>query len=157
MELIRQPNAWSCNACAWAMVLGLSLAQVIHALGHDGSAVWHPALPEPKNRRGFVDEELVWLAVQRGYACTDVMLDTYAAARYGPLGEGRRLCTARDLAFFLPHRRGVLTVQSPAPTSGAGLHAVAWDGEWVYDPLFGVRLLSDYEIKSFLWIERVTA
>lgn len=153
MELIRQPNRWSCNACAWAMVLGLTLEQVIEAVGHDGSKIWHATLPEPRNRMGFFDEELTWLAVQQGYACTEIVLAQYATSRFHRACIPPVLCSLSQFQTFVRDRVGVLTVSSPRIPDG--LHAVAYDGHRVFDPILGLDQLEAYDIHSFIWIERV--
>lgn len=131
MELIPQPNRWSCNACAWAMVLGLTLEELVHIFVPGGSIrIDEDALD---------DEELTWIAVKSGWACTVLDID--------------RPWLFEDLIRFLPSRQGVLSVTHPEIPDG--LHAVAWDGMLVYDPLLGHRPLSEYELHGFIWLEQV--
>jgi hypothetical protein len=137
MELIRQPNRWSCNACAWAMVLGLTLEEIVHVLGYDGQAAG-----------GFDDEALTWLAVDRGFASTWLEVQPTAA----PGSEPDPWMVER-VRMVMDGRRGVLAVIHPEIPEG--LHAVAWDGLRVYDPLLGLRPLHEYQLWGFHWIEPV--
>lgn len=151
MELIRQPNPWSCNACAWAMAMGISLEDVIAAVGHDGSRIWDRALQEPVNRVGFHDLELLWVAYRQGFFC---MPFTFRPAKYrsGAYAEHLRLGSRHDLGVLLPGKRGVLGVNMGKEHD----HAVAWDGEWAYDPLYGIKMLSDYPtILNFTWVAKL--
>lgn len=142
MRLIRQPNRWSCNACAFAMVLGITLEEIVEALGHDGQA-----------NGGFTDEELIWFAAQRGAAVTDVQPwrpEDLAVA--GLAQDGRP--SPWDVVRFMFGKRGVATVTHPEIPEG--LHAVAWDGARAFDPLRGVQFIhDDYRLHSFCWIERI--
>lgn len=137
MVLIRQPNRWSCNGCAWAMVLGLTLQEIVAALGHDGQAT-----------DGFEDDELVWLAAQRGYASSFLF----------PTGAGEQApCPLTDEAMmtFLRGRRAVLHVTHPRLLEPQEIvHAVAWDGARVFDPLLGETPLTEYTLHGAQWIVR---
>ena len=151
MELITQPNDWSCNACAWAMALGMSLEDMVADVGHDGSAIWNTTLPEPSNRTGFIDDQLIWLAVRRGFGSTVVFPASAVQARWGRKMEGR-FCTDEEFEAFLRERHGVLEVKSHR--FRGGLHACAWNGEKVYDPVEGIQDRSAYEVQCFLWVYR---
>lgn len=68
MHLIKQPNNWSCLLTAFSMASYTPIERLIEDIGHDGSEVVWPELPEPYNRRGFHTEEFIQPMIQVGYA-----------------------------------------------------------------------------------------
>lgn len=74
MKLQRKPNRWSCIATAFAMALDIPVAEVFRIVGHDGSEVVFPELPEPIGRRGLHLQECLDVCRQRGFAATPVEL-----------------------------------------------------------------------------------
>ena len=59
---------------AFAMALDMPVADLLAAIGHDGSEIAFPSLPEPLCRRCFHIQELVQVALARGFAATPVEL-----------------------------------------------------------------------------------
>ena len=74
MRLLRKPERWMCLPASFAMVLDLPLADIFDEIGHDGSQIVWPDLPEPMCRRGFHPQELIHLCLNHGYAATRVEL-----------------------------------------------------------------------------------
>lgn len=68
MKLLQEPpeNRWSCMAYCLAMITGYPLKAVTDAIGHDGSKILWPELPEPQNRRGFTHDEICLAALKFG-------------------------------------------------------------------------------------------
>lgn len=56
------------------MALNTPVNQLIERLGHDGSEVVFPELPEPARRRGFHSQELIHLAWEVGCTVTPIEL-----------------------------------------------------------------------------------
>ena len=56
------------------MVLDMPLADIFDEIGHDGSQIIWPDLPEPMCRRGFHPQELIDVCLARGYAATRIEL-----------------------------------------------------------------------------------
>lgn len=63
MNLLKQPNEWSCLPTSLAMLAGLSVEQVISEYGHDGSA---EVIGNPYDRLCFTDLETVRVAFNLG-------------------------------------------------------------------------------------------
>ena len=59
---------------AFAMALEIPVVELLEELGHDGSELVFPNLPEPACRRGFHIQELVHVALRHGFALTPVEL-----------------------------------------------------------------------------------
>ena len=74
MELQHRPEPWMCMPLAFAMALDMPVADLLAAIGHDGSEIVFPSLPEPLCRRCFHVQELIQVALSRGLAVTPVEL-----------------------------------------------------------------------------------
>ena len=74
MRLLRKPERWMCLPASFAMVLDLPLAAIFEEIGHDGSQIMRPDLPEPTCRRGFHPQELIHVCLSHGHAATRVEL-----------------------------------------------------------------------------------
>lgn len=72
LKFQRQPNRWSCAAAAAAMVMNRTVEEVIAKIGHDGSHIWFPDLPEPLCRAGFTLEEIIDAALSFGWFMTPI-------------------------------------------------------------------------------------
>jgi hypothetical protein len=74
MELQQRPEPWMCMPLAFAMALDMPVADLLVAIGHDGSEIVFPSLPEPLCRRCFHIQEVIQVALSRGLAVTPVEL-----------------------------------------------------------------------------------
>ncbi len=72
MILLKQPNSWSCSITAAAMVMGVAVEELIAKVGHDGSEIIHPDLKGPAQRKGFHTQEIIDIALARGFAVTPI-------------------------------------------------------------------------------------
>jgi len=63
-----------CLPLAFAMALDVPVAELLEAIGHDGSAIAFPTLPDPLCRCCFHIQEFVQVALTRGYGATPVEL-----------------------------------------------------------------------------------
>lgn len=134
MRLLKKPNPWGCSITSFAMALDVSVETLQSYIGHDGSEIVFPELPEPMCRRGFHQQELIFAALNLGWTVTPFELvpaiQSTPVAGFTPKvitldSEDRRLMFAIMVRAF----RGVLT--------GLGSrchHAVAFDRGAVYDP-----------------------
>jgi hypothetical protein len=86
MRIQTQPTRWSCAATAFAMALDVPVAELIESIGHDGSEIIWPDLPDPMCRRGFHSQELIDECLKRGHGCTPVEWNPSTAPSEG---EGR--------------------------------------------------------------------
>ena len=72
MEIILQPNNWTCNPSAYAMCMGVSLDKVIETLGHDGSRIINvDAIRVTEVVECFDGHELVLAAYKLGFAALE--------------------------------------------------------------------------------------
>jgi len=132
MKLQLKPQRWMCLPTAFAMTLDTSIADLLLAVGHDGGEIIFPGLDEPFCRRGFHIQELIDVAVARGFAVTpielcpvlqpteDSMLRHTVAYREG---------NWRRFANTIARSRGVI--------DGMGFrcgHSVAYDHGRIFDP-----------------------
>lgn len=71
MRLQKQPNCWSCLPTAVAILLDVDLKDVLDKLGHDGSEILFPDLPDPIGRRAFVIQEIQYIMPHYGIALVE--------------------------------------------------------------------------------------
>lgn len=65
-------NPYSCVLQAFAFAINHCSTELQERLGHDGSAIIAPELPEPFCRRGYCVDELFELLLGLGYSCTPI-------------------------------------------------------------------------------------
>lgn len=133
MDLQHSPNRWSCLPTAFAMAVGIPVSDFLIKLGHDGSELKNPDMPEPLCRAGFHIQECLYVALDLGIKFTPFEMVT----RQG-ISETRswvKPWTDKVHRLMADHR-GVLLGRGRK-----NMHAVAWDGERVYDPSIGIYFL----------------
>ena len=139
MKLIRQPNAYSCTLASAAMVFDTTTKNLIRIIGHDGSAIIFPNLPEPIRRKGFHFQEIVDAAEVLGFALIPIEAEPVQT----PNGVDEYALNFPESRFY-NHIFG-----NPGLISGMVRkywHCIAWDGEKVYDPNGRIYDLSDCKI-----------
>jgi hypothetical protein len=103
------------------------LDKFLERIGHDGSNIIWPQLAEPLCRRSFHMQECLLAAFGLGYGFTGFDLRACGGPNADNLITLDHSERIRELMWFTP---GVIL--------GVGRlginHAVAWDGEKVYDP-----------------------
>lgn len=152
------PNKWSCLAASFAIALDVDLATLLSEVGHDGSEIIFPHLPEPFCRRAFHYQEFIQSCLQRSRACVLIeaipLLGTTIDNQVLPIYvSGGNMMRMKKL---MEDHQGVLV----GDNSEGNPHAVAWNRQSCYDPngcriysadMFGVRellALIPIEIKS---------
>ena len=73
-KLQQKPNSWSCIASAFAMAIDIPTADFFGIVGHDGSQIVFPTLPDPMSRRGLHIQECINACLALGYTVTPVEL-----------------------------------------------------------------------------------
>lgn len=130
MTLQLQPNKWSCLVTAFAMALDINVNDLIKSLGHDGSEIKFPELGE-RGRRGHHTQEIVDLCIKNGIKV--VLIEAAPLGRH--VGVEDQFYLTNDemnfrMAYYLEHYYGVLC----GMCSDTVAHAVAWNGESIYNP-----------------------
>ena len=142
MNLVKNPNNWSCLLASVAMVLDKSIEELVGAVGHDGSDIVFPHLPEPGKRRGFHIQEFISVILKSGFAMTPIEVLPYST----PDGK-------HEFPVDFPNheeRFWNLMYNSVGILTGLRTrwrHAVAWNGKRIYDPLGSVY--SHHDIQNF--------
>jgi hypothetical protein len=140
-------NNWSCLPTAFAIVLGIDVADFIKHIGHDGSEIIWPTLKDPMRRRGFHVQECIDAASRGGCAVTPFeMFPRHAPAFTVPsytivYGGSEEAAMAR-FRRIVERTRGVIT----GHTNAAG-HAVAYERGTIFDPrgpVYPYRLCEKY-------------
>ena len=133
MKLIQKPYKWGCLITSFAMALDVSVATLEQMIGHNGSDVLYPEVPDPFGRRGFHVQELIHVAWALGWSVTPYELLPslqHALPRQRIKIEiDRPGGNWQQFERMLRSTRGVVT--------GAGRysgHAIAYDGPTIFDP-----------------------
>lgn len=133
MNLLRQPNRWTCLPTAFAMALDLSVDEMLQHIGHDGSAILWPDLPEPRCRRGFHTQECIRVALLLGKSVTPIEYE----ARLAP-GDVEPL-VLRQPGFHKVLNSTLGVVTGIVGHNGAAKgHAMAYCESFVADPTTGL-------------------
>jgi hypothetical protein len=115
------------------MAMDITVSHFEGVIGHDGSQIVFPELPEPQCRRGYHISEAVWVANCCGYSATPFELYPQIGPSSGssppiaveyPYGN-QFLATALLMNF-----RGVCEARTPS----GNWHAVAFNRGKIYDP-----------------------
>ena len=121
-------RSWECMSYSFCMALGMTPAEFYATIGHNGSDIIFPGLPDPMCRRGVHVNECVHVALWLGYSVTPFQLVPVIAAN-----NGRRTFVMDPLLGPFDHwintTRGVLEGDSHSCR-----HAVAYDRGMIYDP-----------------------
>jgi len=132
MDLQHHSESWMCMPLAFAMVLDMPVADLLTIIGHDGSEVLFPSLPEPLCRRCFHIQEFIQVALLRGLAVTPVEL--FPVLQPTEVGPFHKTVLYADNNW----RRFEVTIQnSKGIIDGTGAHlrhTVAYDHGRIYDP-----------------------
>jgi hypothetical protein len=122
MQLLKQPNHWSCYATSLAMLLDVPVEDIFRDIGHDGSGL-DPG--GPGGRRGHGGHEIIMAAYKR-HAWLVPFLVTHP-------GTKERLIDDQTLVRLLGCHPGILAGNW---TSTNSPHAVAWENASmsVHDP-----------------------
>jgi len=132
MDLQQRPEPWMCMPLAFAMALDMPVADLLAAIGHDGSEIVFPSLSEPLCRRCFHIQEPIHVALSRGLAVTPVEL--FPVLQPTAVGSFQKTVLYRDNNW----RRFEETIRaSRGVIDGTGArhgHTVAYDHGRIYDP-----------------------
>lgn len=117
------------------MVLDIPVSDLFGIVGHDGSEIAFPALPDPMARRGLHIQECINACLKLGYAVTPIEL--FPVIRSTAPGENNIVVLFGDdeSANWQRFEQSVKT--STGVLEGIGrrcLHAVAYDRGVMFDP-----------------------
>lgn len=131
MELQQRSEPWMCMPLAFAMALDIPVADLLAAIGHDGGEIVFPNLPEPLCRRCFHIQELIQVALVRGFAVTPVEL--FPVLQPTDAGPNKTILYQdsnwRRFAETIRKSRGVID-----GTGERHGHTVAYDHGRILDP-----------------------
>jgi hypothetical protein len=146
-------------AASFQMVLGMTFADIVLELGHAGDDFPYA---DGTTRRGFHVQECIDLAFKRGYAVTEIQ--AYYGFRPSPTSNEQipaqelSKCVERFVGYAKDCPLGVITGELKRHDGSRIGHAVAWDGNKIYDPRGKVYTLHKAEENDFfvcsLWMVR---
>lgn len=140
---MKAPNAWSCLPCAFSLATKIPVSNIFSFLGHDGSDIWFPHLPDPFRRRGFHTSEMNDFCIEYGFSAMLIPI----AVR---LSNGN---VSHDLYNNLQSRYKNLLLKPCIilePT-----HAVYWSGTEIVDPRGITRPLESVRSTHVIYVNKV--
>ena len=139
-------NNWSCLPKAFALALEVDFANLIRKVGHDGSEIVRPELPEPYCRRSFHIQEMIDYTTWLGYSVTPI--EAFPRSVVDDIVLPLPGDHVKRMVDYLSRYSGVLTGQG---VPSGRHHAVAWKNGRVLDPAGVANDLNDFAINTF-WI-----
>lgn len=134
MRMKTQRNRWSCLLSSFAMCLDRDEKVIESIIGHDGSEIIWPQLPEPLRRRSFHIMELIRVAYIYDYGVIPFS-GNYEVFPTTEMQVSKKYDMPVDyFDQIIERNQGVFTGLGPSGSR----HAVAWDGRLIYDPTGGV-------------------
>lgn len=145
---MKSPNGWSCLPCSFATVLGVTLEEILEYVGHNGSDIMWPELPEPKCRKGFHIQEMISFSFEKGRTVTP-----FEPVPLSIPVEGAKPCII-TFRYGAQNRMNSLLTGRNGVLEGNG-HAVAWYNGIIHDPALGINRLEDFPIRRFWLISKI--
>ena len=146
-------SGYNCLLASAAMVLDVHPDVLIKLIGHDGKKIIFPELLETINTREFHTQEITDCAFEYGYAVTEIE----ALPCLTPNGKDAYIVdfnVSNERRFWL-HADGHIGIFT-GRIKELG-HAVAWDGEMIFDPRGKVYTYEDapLDIDSFYRFDKI--
>lgn len=138
IKLERKLHPWGCLATSFAMAFGVPTEHFYLGVGHNGSRIIFPHLPEPQGRRATHVSEACHFAIVFGFTATPFELIPQIAPLDGRGGNeavyyGDVYSDTWNWEIFqtlIRERRGVIECQNASGT----YHAVAFERNTIFDP-----------------------
>lgn len=119
-------SLWSCLADSFAECMGMDKLWVYEAIGHDGSEIIWPDLPDPYCRRGFHPQELIDMAWNHGWAVTSFEVHPQSASFDGRISDVWREKTISDRIHLILRNPNIVVC---GMTKDGRLHATTQRNE----------------------------
>jgi hypothetical protein len=139
MKMVLQPNAWSCLPTAFAICFEQSPAEIIDAIGHDGSEILFPEESAPGCYRGFDQQEIIDVCYNDGIM--PILIEAFPHVAKKPVFHDSQM----RLKVYLQDHIGILLGRVDGRN-----HAVAWDREIIWDPTGKKYEITEFEVHTFI-------
>lgn len=133
------------------MALDVPVTRLIVLIGHDGSEIVWPELPEPLRRRGHHVQEMIYVSHQLGFSVTPFEAFPVSLGKAGttPFTVPMIPQAEERMPGVMQEAVGVVTGENPNRRP----HAVAWDGHAILDPGGQDYGIDDFHMETF-WLVR---
>lgn len=141
-----QPNRASCLVTAFAMVLDIPVEKIFEQLGHNGTEVIWPELPEPFCYRGFHPQELIYFAYKHKFYFLEFQPNPNLVSVYPSREHSWEMFSGEEFTYLLNKHDGVLV-----GIVNNCFHAVAWNKQekLVLDPNGTTYTIDNFSIQCF--------
>jgi hypothetical protein len=143
------PNKWSCLPTAFAMVIDRYVEDLIKDIGHDGSEIIWPELPEPYCRRSFHIQEILQTIWGYGVLAMPIQVSPVSMSHGStrPYRVPVQFSPETRFRYIMTLASGVLIGE----TQNGQPHAVAWDGNKIFDPNGTTYGIESFVLETF-WL-----
>lgn len=134
------------------MVLDIPVSKIIADVGHDGSDIMWPQLPEPRCRRAFHIQELIQVSYDLGYLVTPFEAVPLLTAGDGIIDIQFKEAPKQRFQRIMRGNYGVITGATPQGSP----HAVAWNGDVIFDTNEKIYPISNFVLDTFWMLSHDT-
>lgn len=145
MNLITQPNNYSCLPTSYAMVTNTTPEYYFKEIGHDGSGICFPGAPAPFHCRCFSTPECAAVAYKLGFYTYEIP----NGYNHGSLIINPD--NSKIYRYMAKHVGIILGKHVYSETA----HAMAWDRFEVFDPNGFKACKEHYKIDAFIIIGEI--
>lgn len=127
----------NCILMAFSKVTNLTTDELIRLLGHDGSEIIFPDLPEPLCRRGFDPREFIFPLYLKGMSV--IQIDAFIQRFVNE--KMYQIDNRTNMFFAMKGNNGVLT----GINQRGNYHAIAWINDQIHDmdgSIYGLGLFN---------------
>lgn len=141
MKLLKQKGS-TCLIYSAAMVLDVTPEEIIKYIGHNGEEIIWKDMNSPHNLRGVHIQELQDFAKTKGL----VFAHIEGLPSIGPDKKHSKVIFNEDVGIrrfesWIDGRKAIIIV-----SASKSMHAVAWDGEKVFDPRGYIKSIDEYDV-----------
>ncbi len=152
MELIKQPNSWSCTAAAAAMAFDCEIEDITERVGHNGNEIIHHGLRPPACFKGFHIQEIVDVGWTLGFSMTLIEsapsqtpdgVHIYDITKWSQFDNNQQ-----RFECYIDNNQGILIGKAQNYW-----HAVAFEKGTIYDPQGRIYNIDDCDLfLESLWV-----
>ena len=148
MKLIKQ-TIDACLLYSAAMILSVDPKILIDEIGHDGQDIWWPELKGCQQKRGHHIQEIQDCFIRRGKCLypVELMPTIHTDSKFKPETIFKINNAMERFQIHIAYKTGILIGMNRYNKA----HAVAWDGQRIFDPNGMSYGLEDFRIRE-IWL-----
>lgn len=145
MRLLKMDKP-QCLLYSAAMVLDVSVKDIISAIGHDGMEIVNPSRPDNERYRSVHIQEIIDCFILRGFGLMPIERVCSIGYEFGGNIDVYGSRSDKRFKGYMHGREGIMIGSSKYRPNEP--HSWAWDGKNCYDPNGFIADLDDYIIRE---------